>query len=85
MTSITDIFNCSISTGAFPDEWKLAHVVPVFKKGIRSDVNDYRPISIILIIAKVFEKAIYDQLYKYLSDNNMLSNCQSGLESYKIP
>ena len=77
-TSITDLYNCSISTGVFPEEWKLARVVPVFKKGIRSDVNNYRPISIIPIIAKVFEKAIYDQLYKYLSDNNMLSNCQSG-------
>ena len=77
-TSITDLFNCSISTGVFPDEWKLARVVPVFKKGIRSDVNNYRPTSIIPIIARVFEKAIYDQFYKYLADNSMLSNCQSG-------
>ena len=59
---------CPISTGVFPDEWKLARVVPVFKKGIRSDINNYRPISIIPIIAKVFEKTIYDQFYKYLSD-----------------
>ena len=77
-TSITDLFNCSISTGIFHDEWKLVCVAPVFQKGIRSDVNNYRPISIIPIIAKVFEKAIYVQFYKYLSDNSMLSNCQSG-------
>ena len=77
-TFITDLFNCSISTGVFPDEWKLARLVPVFKKGIRSDVNNYRPISIIPIIAKVFEKAIYNQFYKYLADNSMLSTRQSG-------
>ena len=53
-------------------------VTPVHKNGSPSGVNNYRPISIIPIIAKLFEKIIYDQCYKYLSDNNLLSNCQSG-------
>ena len=44
-------------------------------------MNNYRPISIIPIIAKLFEKIIYDQYYKYLSDNNLLSNCQSGFRA----
>ena len=84
--SITDLFNCSISTGVFPDEWQLARVVPVFKKGTRSEVSNYRSISIIPIIAKVFEKAIYDQSYKYLSDSNMLYGIANRiLECYTIP
>ena len=78
---ITKIFNSSISTGVFPDELKLAPVTPVHKNGSPSDVNNYRSISIIPIIAKLFEKIIYDQYYKYLSDNNLLSNCQSGFRA----
>ena len=50
VSSITKIFNSSISTGIFPDEWKLARVTPVHKNGSPSDVNNYRPISIIPII-----------------------------------
>ena len=81
VSSITKIFNSSISTEIFPDEWKLARVTPVHKNGSPSDVNNYRPISIIPIIAKLFEKIIYDLYYKYLSDNNLLSNCQSGFRA----
>ena len=81
VASITEILNCSILTGIFPDEWKAARVTPVFKSGSPSDVNNYRPISIIPMIAKIFEKIIYDQLYKYLSVNNLLSNCQSGFRA----
>ena len=70
VASITEIFNCSILTGIFPDEWKAARVTPVFKSGSPSDVNNYRPISIIPMIANIFEKIIYDQFYRYLLVNN---------------
>ena len=56
---ISNIFNCSIQTGIFPDEWKSARVTPVFKNGSRSDLSNYRPISILPIIAKMFKKIIY--------------------------
>jgi len=72
------LFNQSISSGIVPTEWKLARVTPIFKKGKRQDVNNYRPISITPAVAKVFERIIYDQLFKYLSDNDLLVNCQSG-------
>ena len=81
VASITEIFNCSILTGIFPDEWKAARVTPVFKSGSPSDVNNYRPISIIPMIAKTFEKFIYDQFCEYLSVNNLLSNCRSGFRA----
>ena len=79
--SLTGIFEKSIHTGIFPTEWKLARVTPVFKKGIKSDLNNYRPISVIPVVSKVFEKIIYDQLYEYLNDNKLLSDCQSGFRS----
>ena len=76
--SLTVIFAKSIETGIFPDKWKLATVTPIFKKGKRDDPNNYRPISVIPTVAKIFEKSICDQISEYLNANNLLSHCQSG-------
>ena len=54
---------------------------PIFKNGSKSDLNNYRPISVIPAVAKIFEKIIYDQLYYYLNENSLLNNCQSGFRS----
>ena len=60
--SLALVFNQSIDTGIFPDEWKSARIV--FKKaGSRSDPSNYPPISIIPVVAKVFERIVFDQLY----------------------
>ena len=60
--SLIGIFNQSLLTGIFPFDWKLAKVSPIFKNGSKSDLNNYRPISIIPTVAKIFEKIIYNQL-----------------------
>ena len=64
-----------------PQEWKCAKVIPLFKEGNHSDLNNYRPISIVPIVAKVFERIIYDQVYGYLTENNLISSQQSGFSS----
>ena len=69
--SLCSNFNRSITSGIFPEEWKCAKVTP----------NNYRPISVTPIVAKVFERIIYDQLYAYLNDNNLISCRQSGFRS----
>ena len=79
--SLTLIFAKSIETGISPDEWKLARVTPIFKKGERDDPNNYRPISVIPTVAKIFEKCVCDQLSEYINANNLLSHCQSGFRS----
>ena len=79
--SLTLIFAKSIETGIFPDEWKLARVTPIFKKGKRDDPNNCRPISVTSKVAKIFEKCVCDQLSEYLNANNLLSHCQSGFRS----
>ena len=53
----------------------------MFKKSVKSDLNNYRPISVIPAVSMVFEKIVYDQLYQYLNDNKLLSSCQSGFRS----
>lgn len=79
--SISKIFNCSLTTGVFPDDWKSAKVTPLFKQGSSSDMNNYRPISVISAVAKVFERIIYDQIYACLSEHDILSKSQSGFRS----
>ena len=73
--SLTAISTKSIITGVYPTEWKMARVTPVFKKGVKSNLINYRPISVIPVVSKVFEKIVYDQLYQYLNDNQLLSSC----------
>ena len=76
--SLTYIFNRSLETGTYIDDWKKARVIPIFKSDDRQKCENYRPISILPIISKVFEKEIFRQLYCYLSKNELLSRFQSG-------
>ena len=58
---LCNIFNNSLSSGLFSDDWKCARVTPLFKQSEQTDVNNYRPICVISIIAKVFERIVYDR------------------------
>ena len=64
-SSLCAIFNRSIISGIFPTEWKSTKVIPLFKQGEHSELNNYRPISIIPVVAKVFERIVYNQFYEY--------------------
>ena len=57
----------SLLTGIYPSDWKLAKVTPTFKAVSKTDLNNYRPISVIPAVAKIFENIIYDQLTIQLS------------------
>ena len=78
---LVDIFNLSLRTGIFPDDWKLAKVTPVFKDGNRNICGHYRPISVISVVAKVFEKLVYQQLKSFMKKNNILVDLQSGFRA----
>ena len=58
-----------------------SQVTPLFKQGERDDLNNYRPISVIPVIAKVLERIVYNQLYAYLTKHNVICKCQSGFRS----
>jgi hypothetical protein len=68
---------CSFE-GIFPERLKYATIVPVYKKGDKNIVTNYRPISILKSVNKIFEKVMYSTLLKHLSDNSILSNHQIG-------
>ena len=75
--SIAHICNLSLNSNQFPDNWKRAKVTPIYKSGDNSDVNNYRPISVLPIISKIIERAVHNQLYKYISSTNNLSSAHN--------
>ena len=76
--SLTFIINQSIATGIFPNAWKRARVSPIFKEDLRTDPNNYRPISVLAVVSKLIERVVFNQLYEYLNNNNLLTESQSG-------
>ena len=72
------IFKNILSTSIYPDMWKLANVTPIFKKGDKQLINNYRPISLLPICGKSFEKIIFNNLYNYLHLNGLIDENQSG-------
>ena len=63
---LADCINGALSQGIFPDSLKLANITPVHKKGETTDKENYRPVSVLPLFSKIFEKVIYDQLSQYL-------------------
>ena len=76
--SLTTIFNKSILSGSFPDDMKIAIVSPIYKSDCKSKPTNYRPVSVLSAVAKIFEKLISHQLSNYLESNKILVNQQSG-------
>ena len=76
--ALEKIFNLSIRTGVYPDILKIAKVIPIFKKGTPTSINNYRPISVLSPINKIFEKILYARLIKYINKSKLLYKYQYG-------
>jgi hypothetical protein len=76
--TLSDLFNYCLENVYFPDELKLASVIPLFKKGSRNLINSYRPISLLSPITKIFEKLIYDRVADYFSRKKLFCKEQFG-------
>lgn len=72
------LFNLSLSTGVFPEQLKVAVVVPIHKSGSEQDITNYRPISILSILSKIFEYIIKNRIMSFLDRNEFFSDRQFG-------
>ncbi|TLM24618.1 hypothetical protein FEC38_18930, partial [Acinetobacter baumannii] len=75
---LASIFNDCIRCGVFPDLMKHSKVIPLFKSGSTDDPSNYRPISVLPTLSKIFEKIILTQLLEHFNSNNLLHNKQFG-------
>lgn len=78
---ITFIVNKSLVENRVPVELKSARVKPLHKKNSKTDVGNYRPVSILCIVSKILERAVYNQLETYLVENHLLYEFQSGFRT----
>jgi len=76
--TIAFAINYALKKGIFPDSMKISRTVPVYKKGSKTAVSSYRPISIIPIFAKIFETVMLEQLYCYFEEHHLLVPTQFG-------
>ena len=76
--SITLIINQSLKSGIFPNQLKIAKVTPIYKKDDKKSITNYRPISVLPVVSKVFETVIHEQLSDYFLSNNLFSAQQYG-------
>ncbi|CAB4037008.1 Hypothetical predicted protein [Paramuricea clavata] len=80
---LTYLINSCLEQSVFPDTEKYAKIIPVYKSGKRSSMDNYRPISILPVLSKVFERVVQKQLYEYLEKNSLLSPNQFAFRKHR--
>ena len=74
------VFQSCLESGAYPSVWKKANVVPIYKKGDKQKLENYRPITLLRITGKIFERLLYDRMFELFAENNLISDNQSGFK-----
>ena len=75
---IAQLINVILETSIIPNNFKIGRVSEIYKSGEKSQLNNYRPITVLPIISKIMERCVYNQLTDYLEKNNLLSPRQFG-------
>ena len=79
---LAELFNMCLKEFCFPDCWKISSVVPVFKNvGERSTAKNYRPVSLLSVVSKVFEKLVNNRIVDYLEKCGLFSDFRYGFRS----
>lgn len=80
---LSHIMNASIASGTFPDNLKKVIIKPLYKKNDKEDLANYRPVALIPVFSKVFEKIMYEAVYDFLNKNKILCDEQKGFRKNK--
>ena len=78
VTPITSICNLSINLSIFPEKCKNAKLKPLYKKGLKTEPKNYRPISLLPLVSKIIERMIYERTQIFLEQNKIIYKYQSG-------
>jgi len=82
---LSKFYNKCMTTGEFPDSWKFAHITPIPKVHSSSSSSEYRPISVLPVLPKLFENVLYHRVYSYLTEHNLIDKRQYGFrENHSI-
>ena len=80
--SLASLLNFSLEHGQLANDWKLARVTPVPKEGSSENLDNFRPVSVLPVIAKILERVVHRQLYAYLQRHSILNVAQSGFRPH---
>ena len=75
------IYKKCLEKGCFPNEWKKANVLPVHKRNDNQLLKNYRPISLLPICGKVLERILYNSMFEFFIENNLITPNQSGFKT----
>ena len=78
--TVTAILNLSFQKGCFPKEPKIARVTPIYKADDVNEIGNYRPISVLPCFSNILQRIMYNQLFKYLTTNEILYKKQFGFQ-----
>ena len=82
MKPLSTIYKNCINCGIFPDIWKKSNVIPIYKKGDKQLINNYRPVSLLPVFGKIFERLIFNNIYNFFEMHNLLNPSQSGFRPH---
>ena len=74
------IFRSSLENEEFLTEWKKANAAPAHKKGDKQNLKNYRPVSLLPVAGKIFERILHNNMYELFTENNLISPNQSGFK-----
>jgi hypothetical protein len=80
---LANIYNASLESGIFPDQLKIAKVVPLYKKGNKRDIQNYKPTALLSVFSKLLEKLMYNRLMAFIEGNGVLTEAQHGFRTKK--
>ena len=81
-TCLSRLINYSFEHGTFPKEWKEGRVIPILKPGDRENVDNYRPVSVLNRLSKVCERIVFNALYYFLVQEDLLHKLQSSFRHF---